>query len=154
MGDLRVYLHRTDLYTGFSRKINKIKILTFPADPPEQAKSPQSTGKSACIYFGQSPAAWGRRRWLKLDAGGGCSGSCLESGATTSGRSSSPVQSGRSGRVCRQPAEVQKQPRCWKSFPERNTLLTPLALNQVGNFTDRLCQGKLLMSEWKHSPGG
>lgn len=63
MADLRVYLHRTDLYTGFSRKINKIKILIFPVDPPEQAKSPQSTGKSACIYFGQTePSSMGQEK--------------------------------------------------------------------------------------------
>jgi len=52
--DLVVYLHRTDLCTAFSRKINKIKMLMLSVDPPEQAKSPQSTGKSACIYFGQT----------------------------------------------------------------------------------------------------
>lgn len=49
---------------------------------------------------------------------------------------------------------MQKQPSCWKSFLERNTLLTPLALNQLGNFADLPWQGKLLMSKWKHSPGG
>lgn len=89
-----------------------------------------------------------------MAAGGGCSGSCLESGAIASGHSSSLVQSGRSSWVHLQPGEVQKQPSCWKSFPERNILLTPLALNQVGNFTDRLWQGKLLMFKLKHSPGG
>lgn len=57
----------------------------------------------------QSPAVQGRRGWLKLDAGGRCSGSCLESGAITSGHSSSLVQNGGSDWVCLQPGDVQKQ---------------------------------------------
>lgn len=61
---------------------------------------------------------------------------------------------GRSSWVHLYPGGVQKQPSCWQSFPECNTLLTPLASNQVGNFTDGLWQGKLLMSKLKHSPGG
>lgn len=63
MTDLGVYLHRTDLCTGFSRKINKIKMLIFPVDPPEQAKSLWSAGKSACIYFGQAePSSVGQEK--------------------------------------------------------------------------------------------
>lgn len=57
----------------------------------------------------QSSAVQGRRGWLELDAGGGCSGSCLESSAITSGHSSSLVQSGKSDCVNLQLGHVQKQ---------------------------------------------
>lgn len=76
----------------------------------------------------QSPAVQGRRGWLKLDAGGGCS--CLGSGAITSGHSSSLVQNGRRDWICLQPGVMQKQQSCGKSF-QSVTILTTLALNRV-----------------------
>lgn len=99
----------------------------------------------------QSPAVQGRRGWLKLDAGGGCSESCLENGAIVSGQSSSLVQNGRSDWVRLQPGDGQKQGNCGKSFPQCDIFDSPGL--KSGNSTDCLWQGKLLMSKLKHSPG-
>lgn len=132
----------------FSRKVNKIKMVIHLSN---QNPHGQQENLPAFTLDKQSPAVQGGRGWLKLGAGGGCSGSCLESSAIASGRSSSLVQNGRRDWVHLQLGEVQKQGSCGKSFPKCN-IFDSSGLKS-GNFTDCLWQGNLLMSELKHGPG-